>query len=142
MDNAQVVAAQVKVTEAVAAFFSSFTPQTAVMTALLVFGALISLVVFWAIMRSDKNQISCWQFLSTRAKDGKHYGDLDKLGKFVGIFVSSWAVLALAFKATNNDFSSFAILLTAYLAFVGGIAGYSAWLRTKQTYTPPQEEKP
>ncbi len=103
------------------------TLSTATMTGIL--GLLIVLmgILLWKIFTDPDNNLSCWQFIATKAKDGKHYADLDKLGKVVALFVSSWVVLKVAYDQKID-----AYLLGVYLTFAGAIAGWAAYLRTKE----------
>ncbi len=106
---------------------SEITLSSATMTVIL--GLLIVLmgVLLWKIFTDPENNLSCWQFIATKAKDGKHYADLDKLGKVVALFVSSWVVLKVAYDQKID-----AYLLGVYLTFAGAIAGWAAYLRTKE----------
>lgn len=94
-------------------------------------------ILLWKVMRSEENTIEWWQFISTRGPDGKHYADVDKLGKVVGIIVSSWVVTT---NKTNEA------MLFIYLAYVGAVGGWSAYLRARngQTTTelPPKSDSP
>ncbi len=114
---------------------SEITLSSATMTGIL--GLLIVLlgVLLWKVFTSEDNDLSCWQFIATRAKDGKHYADLDKLGKVVALFISSWVVLKVAYDQKMD-----AYLLGVYLAFAGAIAGWAAYLRTKESNKPPGDQ--
>lgn len=104
------------------------TLSSATMTIIL--GLLIVLmgILLYKVFTSDDNTLSCWQFIATRSlKDGKHYADLDKLGKVVALFVSSWAILKLSYDQKLD-----AYLLGVYLGFAGAISGWAAYLRTKE----------
>lgn len=109
-----------------AALIAAIDPKVALM--IFVFSGL-----FWLLVKvvNDDNPLDWWQFISTKGSDGQHYGDIDKLGKVVGIVVSSVIMLMVTY-ASKMD----AVLLGVYLAFVGGIAGYSAYLRVKQGLPP------
>lgn len=76
---------------------------------------------------NEENGLDWWQFISTRGENGQNYADIDKLGKVVGIFVSSWYIIKL-----GADSKADASVLAVYLAFVGGVAGYSAYLRSQR----------
>lgn len=91
------------------------------------------IALFWFFYRwiENENQLELWHFISTRSPvDGKHYADIDKLGKVTGVIVGSFAVLRVS-SAKNLDLPGFALVLGTYFAFVGGIAGYSAYLRAR-----------
>lgn len=88
--------------------------------------AILLLILLNKIMTED-NGLEWWQFISTRAENGKNYADIDKLGKVVGIFVSSWYIIKLGAEGKSD-----AAVLAVYLGFVGGVAGYSAYLRSQR----------
>lgn len=79
--------------------------------------------LIWVVQRD--NPIEWWHFIATKGKDGER-GDINKLGQVVGIATSSWAVIV---EAYGNHLDAF--ILAAYLAFVGGVSGYSAYLRSR-----------
>ncbi len=112
---------------------SEITLSSATMTAIL--GLLIVFIgiLLYKVFQDKDNDLSCWQFIATyNYKTGKHNADLDKLGKCVGIFGSTWAVIKIAYIVESRDIGGFAALLGTWLAFVGGIAGWAAYLRTKE----------
>ena len=84
-------------------------------------------VLVHKVMRDEGNNLEWWHFISTRAQNGQNYADIDKLGKVVGIFVSSWYIVKLGADGRPD-----AAVLGVYLAFVGGVAGYSAYLRSQR----------
>lgn len=102
-------------------------PRTLALLALI---AVLAVLLF-RIMTDKNNTLECWQFIATKGADGKHYADLDKLGKLAGILFGSWSVTKIAYRDAL-DLTGFALVLTTYFAFVGGVAGYSAYLRSKQ----------
>lgn len=85
---------------------------------------------FYRYMNARDNPLRWWHFFSSRGNDGTYYADLNKLGQVTGIAVGSFSVMQLSATA-KSDFVGFAAVLTAYFAFVGGVAGYSAFLRSK-----------
>ena len=94
--------------------------------------ALCLLLLCLIFVIRGKNNLHWWQFISSKGSDGKHYADIDKLGKVTGIIISSWIVVRVS-DNTPFDFTGFSLILGTYLAFVGGVAGYSAYLRSKKT---------
>lgn len=96
---------------------------------ILALGITVAGWLLYRVMRGD-NELEWWHFISTKGLDGRHYADLDKLGKVAGIAFGSWSVLRVAHQP-NLDLTGFALVLTAYFAFVGGVAGYAAYLRMK-----------
>lgn len=100
--------------------------------------ALICVVGLFALHRlmvSD-NPLEWWHFISSKGVDGVHYADPDKLGKMAGIVVSSWLMVIVA-KDGKMDATIFAV----YLAYVGGVAGYSAYLRARGGLPPVDPPK-
>jgi hypothetical protein len=92
---------------------------------------LIGLVLLLIRVMAGRNNLQWSQFISSKGSDGKHYADLDKLGKVVGIVISSWAIVKITSSA-SLDLTGFSLVFGAYLAFVGGVAGYSAYLRYRR----------
>lgn len=84
---------------------------------------------FYRFMQGD-NGIEWRDFISARGTDGQYHGDINKLGQVTGIAFGSIAVMLVSGNA-KSDFLGFAAVLTSYFAFVGGAAGYSAYLRSK-----------
>lgn len=106
---------------------------------------------FYLWMQGEDSRGIEWRdFISARGTDGQWHGDINKLGQVTGIAFGSIAIMLLSGNA-KGDYTGFALVLTAYFAFVGGAAGYSAYLRSKnarmETTTvtepapPPQPEK-
>lgn len=86
--------------------------------------------VFYRWMQSD-NGIEWRDFISAEKPDGTYRGDINRVGQCCGVVVCVFAVIATAPKA-HTDFAGFALVLTACLAFLGGVAAYAATLRAKQ----------
>ncbi len=104
--------------------------ETPLMTILLALTLLLFVVLVYRVMTDKDNTLECWQFFASRGADGTHYADIDKLGKVTGIVVGSWAIIK-----TTYDMKLDAMLLGAYFAYVGAVAGYSAYLRSKRDET-------
>jgi hypothetical protein len=104
-----------------------YTISSALLLILLVLAFVLLLTILHKVMKEKENGLEWWQFISTRASNGKNYADIDKLGKVVGIFVSSWYIIKMGMDSKPD-----ASVLGVYLAFVGGIAGYSAYLRSQR----------
>jgi hypothetical protein len=106
---------------------NTYSVSGTMLTALLLLTGTLLIMLLHRIMKSEDNNLDWWQFISTRSTDGKNYADIDKLGKVIGIFVSSWYILKL-----GADGKPDASVLAVYLGFVGGVAGYSAYLRSQR----------
>ena len=91
--------------------------------------------LLWAFYRwmqsDDSNGIEWRDFTATVGADGKYHGDINKLGQSTGILIGSVAIVQIAPQAAK-DFTGFALVLTAYFAFVGAAAAYAATLRSRQ----------
>ncbi len=88
--------------------------------------------LLWAFYRwmQNDNGIQWRDFISAKGADGQWHGDINKLGQSTGIIIGSVAIVLVSAVA-KDDMTGFAAVLLAYFAFVGGAAGYSAFLRTK-----------
>lgn len=75
------------------------------------------------IIRAKENDLECWHFIATKGLDGKNYADTDKLGKLVGIIAGTYVVIF------NKPDSA---MLFIYLSYVGAVAGWSSYLRSKR----------
>lgn len=103
------------------------------------------LCILWALYRGiarQDNPIKWWEFIASYDVNAKKYeANLTKLGQLFGIFGSTY-ILLKASETAYTDFLQFSALLAVWLAFVGGVAGYSAYLRAKigQVVTTRVEE--
>lgn len=93
------------------------------------------LLAFYNWMQGEDSKGIEWRdFISARGADGQYHGDINKLGQSTGIVIGSIA-LVLVSSAAKDDMTGFAAVLLAYFAFVGGAAGYAAYLRSKVSQT-------
>ena len=96
---------------------------------------LFFLALLWTFYRwmqgDDSNGIEWRDFISAPTQDGKFHGDTNKLWQNVGGLCGSVAIVQISAHA-HDDFLGFAAVLGVYFAFVGGVAGYAAFLRSKQ----------
>lgn len=88
---------------------------------------------FYSWMQGD-NGLEWRDYISSIGPDGKFHGDINKLGQVTGIAFGSVALVLVSPNA-KDDFTGFALVLTAYFAFVGCAAGYAAYLRSKNNLT-------
>lgn len=87
--------------------------------------------IFYRWMQGeDSNGIEWRDFVSAKGIDGQYHGDLNKVWQNAGGLIGS-LVLVQAAPNSYKDFTGFALVMTAYFAFVGGVAGYAAYLRSK-----------
>jgi hypothetical protein len=91
-------------------------------------------LLLYKVFRDPENNLSCWQFISTRGADDQEHADIDKLGKVVALIITTAIVVYYAYKTPleGNGGAIFLAMLGVYLAFAGGMASYSAFLRSKQ----------
>src|ERR1039458_4818557 len=93
---------------------------------------LVLIFVFYRWMQGNDSQGIEWRdFISSIGSDRTFHGDINKLGQSVGILIGSVAIVLVSSHA-HEDLLGFAAVLAAYFAFVGGVAGYAAFLRSKQ----------
>ena len=88
------------------------------------------LLVFYKWMQGD-NGIQWRDFVAAEKPDGTYRGDINRVGQCCGVVVSVFAIVSTAPKA-HTDYAGFALVLTACLAFLGGVAAYAATLRSRQ----------
>ncbi|MDO8682412.1 MAG: hypothetical protein Q7N50_02890 [Armatimonadota bacterium] len=95
---------------------------------------LFFIALLWVFYRwmQGENGIEWRDFISARGADGQFHGDTNKLGQCTGIVIGSWSLILVSANA-KSDFIGFAAVLGAYFAFVGCVAGYAAYLRSKAT---------
>lgn len=102
---------------------------------------LILLTLWWIlvrIIRGDPN-INWADFISTRGQDGQQKGDINKVGQWAGIVVAVMSVLMYAGKV-NVDGAGLAAVLGVSLLYLGGVAAYSATLRSRQQGKDKQDD--
>jgi hypothetical protein len=100
--------------------------------------------IFYHWMQGEDSKGIEWRdFISSIGSDKAFHGDINKLGQSVGILIGSVAIVLVSSHA-HEDLLGFAAVLASYFAFVGGVAGYAAFLRSKQssvtTVTEPLPE--
>ncbi len=94
-------------------------------------GSLIFLVfMIYAVFRSQKNRIECWQLISSKNAAGEERADIDKVGKVVALFLVVGVVIRYVTGAETLSNNMLALLFGA-LVYLGGIAGFSALIRAR-----------
>jgi hypothetical protein len=99
--------------------------------------AIVFLVVFWAMYRlvsSEENDLDWTQLISTKGKDGLLYFDWNRVGQGCGVVVSM-AMPFIYVHTDKMDGSGLAMVMTASLAYLGGVTSYVTTLRAKQKST-------
>lgn len=95
---------------------------------------IILLLLLWNLYRivtSDSTAIYWADFISTRGADGVQHGDINKVGQWAGIIVSTMSVLMYA-DNEKVDPLGLSALLGVSLLYLGGVASYAATLRAKR----------
>lgn len=96
---------------------------------LIVFGSMA--VALWRIVRNERNPVKLWHFVASR-HDGQQWGDIDKLGKSVAVVLSVWVVVKLTSMVKEVSVLELVAALSVVLGFLGGVATFSAWFRSRQ----------
>lgn len=101
-------------------------------TIVLALSAIIFLMVVLALVRvvnSDTNTIE-WADLISTQRDGKQYGDWNKIGQGLGVVLCVWLPLVYAYS-DKMDAGGLALVLGTVLAYLGAVSGYSKYLKWK-----------
>ena len=119
--------------EAASAAAASFTQQSMIVTVLgmdinlmsvLIFGLITGILfLFWRIQRTEK-----LDFADMITKDGRAVS-LTKVLQLVGGLTATWIMIKYASTGNLNE-----TLFGLYLAYVGGIEGYSKFVAAKYKY--------
>lgn len=94
------------------------------------------IVLAFMIFRAKDNEISCWQLISSKGLDGRHYADIDKVGKVLLLLF----FLSREIYLTYLDKLDFGELLL-FVTYASGIAVFSAIMRAKAGL-PPENPVP
>lgn len=98
----------------------------------IVFGFLGICVLWLHILINKNDNTLTWEDLvSVRGLDGKNHADWTKIGQGAGVFIAVFIPLQYA---VNDKFEPIggAALLAASLLYLGGVASYSATLKSKR----------
>lgn len=104
---------------------------------LLAFAIIIAFLLFKATHRED-NAIDWTDIITDTSGSGKLSSI--KVGQMIGLLISSWVVVSLT-ERNSLSFDIFGL----YLAFVGGGAGWSSYLKAKfntNPKVPPKSKEP
>ena len=95
---------------------------------------LMVLVLVWTldrIIRRTDNSLDWSDLVSSLGRDGKPHASIDKIGKCIGVLLAFYIPVLYAhsdkFEPTGG-----ALLLGASLLYLGGVAAYSANLKSKR----------
>ncbi len=100
---------------------------------LLVVFAFLCICALWLdhLIKREDNTLTWEDLVSIHGADGKSHADWTKIGQGVGVFIATFIPLQYAIEE-NFDPVQGALLMGASLAYLGGVAGYSATLRSKR----------
>lgn len=108
---------------------SSFT------TSELIIGAffLVSIFLLVRVMNDSTNDLEWADLISSRGiADGKQHADIDKVGKVCGVVLAVWLPFFYA-HSDKMDSTGLSLVMITSFAYLAGVSGYSAWLRSKQS---------
>ena len=96
-------------------------------TAIVVLCFLFALV---RIINSTENDLEWSHLISTRSVNGT-YADWNKIGQGLGVVLCTW-LPAVYVYSPKMDAAGLALVMGVALAYLGGVSGYAATLRSKQ----------
>jgi hypothetical protein len=91
--------------------------------------------IIFAVFRSARNGVECWQLISTRNKDGQERADIDKIGKVVALLVSTGVVIYYVYVTPLG--ADVLMLIGTFLAYAGGVSMFAAHKRAQQDSGKP-----
>lgn len=99
-----------------------------VFTAVLLVGIAVSIAL---AIKSAANSLEFYHLISTEAKDGSYYVDWNRIGQGAGVILCS-VIPFIYVYSPKMDATGLAAILGVALAYLGGVSGYAATLRSKQ----------
>ena len=108
---------------------------------------IIILLFIWAFVRvmNAANTLEWSDLISTLGRDNKQHADWDKIGKGAAVILCFWGFVVYIYSP-KMDAAGIALILAPVLAYLGGVAGYNAKLRSEQgsvtTTTTPLPDPP
>ena len=103
-------------------------------TGFMLFTAIFFIVVLYAIVRvinNASNDLEWAHLISSRSMDGKQWGDWNQIGKGLGVILCVW-LPAVYVYSPKMDAVGLALVMGVALAYLGGVSGYAALLRSRQ----------
>jgi len=99
------------------------------------------IVALWRSVKCNRYDVDWVDLVASREADGALRADVNKLGKVIGLVVSTWLVMRAGAAGTLDP-----TMFGVWLAFVAGVDAYAQWQRsidrrTEVTYvenTPSQ----
>lgn len=106
------------------------TPGQWFILAICAFFVLVVTLMYF-VFKAHDNPIYCWQLIASKNAQGEERADIDKLGKVVALFV--FTAIVIYCVVTSKELTMILLaLLTLYLTYAGGVAGFSAYMRSRQ----------
>ena len=99
--------------------------------------AIIVLIVIWAFIRiinSQANTLEWWHLISTRGDTGAQWLSWNEIGKGLGVILCFWLPAVYVYSPKMEAMGLAAVMGVA-LAYLGGVSGYAAMLRSRQGST-------
>lgn len=109
-------------------------PLQKLVVALTAVVVLLVMLAFVRIVNSEENHLEWWHLVSTRAADGQQYADWNKIGQGLGVVLCVW-LPAVYVYSPKLEAGGLAAVMAVALAYLGGVSGYAATLRSRQGQT-------
>lgn len=109
----------------------SIPPLQKLVVALTFIVALLLLLGFVRVMSSGDNPLEWWHLVSSRSADGVQYADWDRIGRGLGVVLCTWLPAVYVYSPKMEAVGLAAVMGVA-LAYLGGVSGYAALLRSKR----------
>jgi|GEM_PF-5565538 len=95
--------------------------------------AIIVLILLFALVRiiNGANTLEWTDLVSTIGRDGKQHADWNQIGKGLGAVLCTWLPAVYVYSPKLEAMGLAAVMGVA-LAYLGGVSGYAAMLRSKQ----------
>ncbi len=103
-------------------------------TLVMALSAIIFLLLMLSLVRvinSTENDLEWSHLVSTRGTDGKQYADWNKIGQGLGVILCVWLPAVYVYSPRLEAMGLAAVMGVA-LAYLGGVSGYAAMLRSRQ----------
>lgn len=103
-------------------------------TGFMLFSAVFFVVILYALNRiinSDDNKLEWAHLISSRTIEGAQRASWNEIGKGLGVILCVW-LPAVYVYSPKMDAGGLALVMGVALAYLGGVSGYAALLRSRQ----------